>query len=191
MKRFLGLFSFLISILIIIFIHELGHFSACVLFGVRAPYFSIGFGPVLISKKIGQTKFQLAAIPLGGYTAINQDDLSKKNIFIKLIISFPGIFFNLIFAFFILFFLFFNQVKSFIPSLLLALQKMKQHLTFEILNLLNDITRKMENKESEDFITSQTTFFLNILSVMSIKLAFFNLLPIPFLDGFQIAKDIF
>src|SRR5579872_2199524 len=54
----------------IIGFHELGHFLFCKLFNIRTPSFSIGFGPKLISKKIGETEFSLSAIPLGGYVEI-------------------------------------------------------------------------------------------------------------------------
>ena len=51
----------------LITIHEFGHFIFCKLFDVSVPSFSIGFGPALWQKKIGETTFSLSAIPLGGY----------------------------------------------------------------------------------------------------------------------------
>ena len=54
----------------LIAIHEMGHFLFAKLFGISTPTFSIGFGPQLISKKIGETTFSLSAIPLGGYVEI-------------------------------------------------------------------------------------------------------------------------
>ncbi len=50
--------------------HELGHFLFCKLFKIRTPSFSIGFGPRLLKKKIGDTEFALSAITLGGYVEI-------------------------------------------------------------------------------------------------------------------------
>ena len=52
---------------LVIFVHELGHFIAAKLTGVYAPRFSIGFGPALLIKRIGETEYRLATIPLGGY----------------------------------------------------------------------------------------------------------------------------
>ena len=52
---------------LVIFVHELGHFVAAKLTGVYAPRFSIGFGPSLIRKRVGETEYILAAFPLGGY----------------------------------------------------------------------------------------------------------------------------
>jgi regulator of sigma E protease len=52
---------------LVVFVHELGHFIAAKLTGVYAPRFSIGFGPSLLKKRIGETEYVLAAFPLGGY----------------------------------------------------------------------------------------------------------------------------
>lgn len=57
----------IVFISILIFFHELGHFIFAKLMRVKVLKFSIGFGPRLISKKIGETEYILAAIPLGGY----------------------------------------------------------------------------------------------------------------------------
>ncbi len=52
---------------LLIFFHELGHFLVAKLVGVRVLKFSLGFGPKLISRKIGDTEYVLSALPLGGY----------------------------------------------------------------------------------------------------------------------------
>lgn len=52
---------------LVVFVHELGHFLAAKLVGVYAPRFSIGFGPALLKKRVGETEYILAALPLGGY----------------------------------------------------------------------------------------------------------------------------
>ncbi|HJP86074.1 MAG TPA: M50 family metallopeptidase [Gemmatimonadaceae bacterium] len=52
---------------LVVFVHELGHFIAAKLTGVYAPRFSIGFGPALLKKRVGETEYVLAALPLGGY----------------------------------------------------------------------------------------------------------------------------
>lgn len=52
---------------LVVFVHELGHFIAAKLTGVYAPRFSIGFGPSLLKKRVGETEYILAALPLGGY----------------------------------------------------------------------------------------------------------------------------
>src|SRR5256714_3198050 len=52
---------------LVVFVHELGHFLAAKLTGVYAPRFSVGFGPALLKKRVGETEYILAALPLGGY----------------------------------------------------------------------------------------------------------------------------
>jgi len=51
-------------------IHEFGHFLFCKLFKIRTPSFSIGFGPKIFEKQIGETLFKISAIPFGGYVEI-------------------------------------------------------------------------------------------------------------------------
>lgn len=96
--------------------HEFGHFIFCKLFKVSTPSFSIGFGPRLFTKKIGETTFALSAIPLGGYVEIagaqevgqgdqkeakrkDQHSFATKPYYQKMIIIGGGILFNLAFAY--------------------------------------------------------------------------------------------
>ena len=54
------LFSF------IIIFHELGHFLLAKKNGIRVDEFSLGLGPTLLGKQIGETKFSLKLLPFGG-----------------------------------------------------------------------------------------------------------------------------
>jgi regulator of sigma E protease len=64
----LGLPSWLFLITVVVFFHELGHFSVARLFGVRVETFSIGFGPEMFgwTDKRG-TRWKISWLPLGGY----------------------------------------------------------------------------------------------------------------------------
>ena len=63
--------AFLISIGVLVAVHEFGHFWAARRVGVRVERFSVGFGPVLWRRKDRQgTEFCLSAIPLGGYVRL-------------------------------------------------------------------------------------------------------------------------
>ncbi|UFH59991.1 RIP metalloprotease RseP [Sulfurovum mangrovi] len=65
----------LLVLSVLIFFHELGHFTAARFFGVKVEVFSIGFGKKLLTKKIGDTVWSISAIPLGGYVRMKgQDD---------------------------------------------------------------------------------------------------------------------
>ncbi len=57
----------LVTLGAIILVHELGHFAAAKLVGIKVITFSVGFGRRLWQRKIGETTFCLSMIPLGGY----------------------------------------------------------------------------------------------------------------------------
>jgi regulator of sigma E protease len=58
-------FAFVLGVLV--FVHELGHFMMARWHGVRVLVFSLGFGPMLLKVRRGDTEYALSAIPLGGY----------------------------------------------------------------------------------------------------------------------------
>ena len=62
------LFSFLI------FVHELGHFVAAKLSGVRVNEFAMFMGPPIIKWKWGETKYSIRCIPIGGFCAMEGED---------------------------------------------------------------------------------------------------------------------
>lgn len=66
--------SALIGLGILIVIHELGHFLVAKKCGVGVITFSIGFGPKLFKRKIGETEYAVSAFPLGGYVKMVGED---------------------------------------------------------------------------------------------------------------------
>ena len=62
---------------LVVFVHELGHYLVYRWRGVSIRQFSVGFGPVLLRKRIGDTDFCLSAIPLGGYVLPMDKELAK------------------------------------------------------------------------------------------------------------------
>lgn len=66
-----SLAQLLLSISILVAVHEMGHLLAAKYFGMRVEQFSIGFPPKLISFKKGETEYAISAIPLGGYVKIS------------------------------------------------------------------------------------------------------------------------
>lgn len=77
------LLSMLFVLSILIFVHELGHFLAAKLFGVRVERFSIGFPPRLFGVKIGETDYCISAIPFGGYVKLSgmiDESMDKETI---------------------------------------------------------------------------------------------------------------
>ena len=68
----------LVVIGILIIVHELGHFLSAKAMGVRVEKFSVGFGPKIISKKIGETEYRLSLVPLGGYVKLAGEEIGEK-----------------------------------------------------------------------------------------------------------------
>ncbi|MCX5775425.1 MAG: site-2 protease family protein, partial [Firmicutes bacterium] len=63
----LTILLFIISLGLLIVIHEFGHFTMAKIFKVYVMEFSIGFGPAILKKKKGETLYALRALPIGGY----------------------------------------------------------------------------------------------------------------------------
>lgn len=74
----LSIIGFVVILIPLVVVHELGHFLFAKLFNVRADAFSVGFGPVLLKKKIGETEFRVSAIPLGGYVKLLGEDPTSE-----------------------------------------------------------------------------------------------------------------
>src|SRR5436190_13362553 len=77
--------SILIAIVglgMLVVLHEGGHYLAARLCGMRVERFSIGFGPTLLGFKRGETTYQIAPIPLGGFvqiTGLNPNEDFDRN----------------------------------------------------------------------------------------------------------------
>jgi regulator of sigma E protease len=59
---------------VLIVVHEFGHFLFAKLSGVGVLTFSVGFGPKLWVKKVGETEYAISAFPLGGYVKMVGED---------------------------------------------------------------------------------------------------------------------
>ncbi|MFZ9704015.1 MAG: M50 family metallopeptidase [Bacilli bacterium] len=77
MQGLISTVLFLLSLGVLILIHELGHFLVAKAFNVYVKEFSIGFGPVLVSWTKGETKYALKAFPLGGYVAMVGEEVTQ------------------------------------------------------------------------------------------------------------------
>ncbi len=74
-----SLVSFIVALSIIVFIHEFGHYIVGRWCGIKAEVFSIGFGPVLMSRndKHG-TVWQIALLPLGGFVKFSREETKSQ-----------------------------------------------------------------------------------------------------------------
>jgi len=109
----LGIFA--LALLILVFFHELGHFLAAKLFGMRVERFSLGFPPRVWGFEKGGTDYCIGATPLGGYVKISgmidesmdTDHLDEepkpweyrsKPVWQRMIVITAGVIFNMILA---------------------------------------------------------------------------------------------
>ena len=108
-------FWFLVVVVILVLVHELGHFVFAKIFGVTVREFSVGFRPKIFSKTYKGTKYTLGAVPLGGFVDIvgirdderdEKNGFSQQNLIKKLLILFGGLIFNIFFAIFAFFIVF-------------------------------------------------------------------------------------
>ena len=117
LNLFLGVF--VLGILVLI--HELGHFLAAKLCKIPVIKFSIGFGPKLLSKKIGETEYQIAVVPFGGFVAMegespkddekfSDDAFVNHPIWQRALVAFAGPAFNIVTAYLFLVIMFMNGI---------------------------------------------------------------------------------
>lgn len=113
---------FVICIGILIFVHELGHFIAARTRGIRVLKFSLGFGPKIIGKKVGDTEYLISALPLGGYvkmageniteeTSMAPDEFSAKSVSDRALVVLSGPIMNILIAFILMPLVFFIGIK--------------------------------------------------------------------------------
>ncbi len=101
-------------VLLLIVVHEFGHFAAARLQKIRVNRFSIGFGPTLLRYQGSETEYAVRAFPLGGYVGFPDDDpdsiippddpnlLRNRPVLDRAIVISAGVIANLIFAYFLL-----------------------------------------------------------------------------------------
>jgi regulator of sigma E protease len=120
---------FAIALGVLVFVHELGHFAVAKRLGVRVLRFSIGFGPIVFSRRRGETEYALSAIPMGGYVKMlgeedeNDPDamadperaFSNQSVRRRAAIVFAGPMMNFVFAF-VVYAILFAAVGVEVPS---------------------------------------------------------------------------
>ena len=113
----MNLILFVISLSLLIFIHEFGHFLFAKIFNVYCLEFSIGMGPAIFSKKFKkdhETTYSLRWLPIGGYVSMAGEDSENEEVkdleipyqrtinginpWKRAIVTIAGIAFNFIFA---------------------------------------------------------------------------------------------
>lgn len=108
----MNIIIFLIILLVLVLVHEWGHFFSAKRFGIRVDEFGFGFPPKIASIKKGETEYSINALPFGGFVKIfgenpdeentNGPDASRSFVnkprWQQAIVLFAGIFMNFILA---------------------------------------------------------------------------------------------
>lgn len=127
--------QFLLSLSILVVLHEFGHYWPSKWFKARVDKFYLFFDPYfsLFSKQIGETEWGIGWLPLGGYCKIagmvdesfDRDQMAgepqpwefrSKPAWQRLIIMLGGVFVNFVLGFFIFGMLFYSFGKSYTPN---------------------------------------------------------------------------
>ncbi|NND70626.1 MAG: RIP metalloprotease RseP [Rhodothermales bacterium] len=123
----------LLAIMVLVFVHEMGHFLFAKLFKMRVERFSVGFPPVILGKKFGETEYVIGATPLGGYVKISgmvdesmDNDFAEsppqpwefrsKPVWQRIVVITAGVIFNIILAGIIFVLLKVNSEDVYIPA---------------------------------------------------------------------------
>ena len=128
MGAFQDVFYVAIFLGVLVTVHEAGHFFAAKWMNVKVIKFSIGFGPKVFGFRRGETEYQLAAFPLGGFVQMagmqTDDDVSEEEAarsylgaawWKRVIISVAGPAANLVFPLVALFFVFLGSSEDYTP----------------------------------------------------------------------------
>lgn len=162
-----------LALIIMISVHELAHMITALLCKIKVEAVSLGFGKILLHKKIEGIDFRLSLIPLGGYTKLYGEEDKRLNGFLassyrkKVAISIAGILANLLLAGFV-YFVHYGSIRFglMVDWLLIKFIFMKD---FNAVMLVLD--------------TVEPNFFLLQLGLLNLTSGLFNLLPMPPLDG--------
>ena len=106
---------------VIVLVHELGHFAAAKIFGVKVNEFAIGMGPkiFIFGKGENRTKYSIRLFPIGGFCSMEGEDsqsshpqsFNSRKLWQRFIIIIAGVAMNLVLCFLLLIILFSTCIK--------------------------------------------------------------------------------
>lgn len=110
MNALITVFTAIIIFAVLIFVHELGHFIAAKLLGVKVIEFALGMGPKIVSRQKGETLYSLRLVPIGGFCSMEGEDedsesdrsFNRKKPHLRLIILVAGAAMNILLGYLLL-----------------------------------------------------------------------------------------
>lgn len=151
----MNILIFFIVLVVLVLVHEFGHFFAAKRFGIRVDEFGFGFPPKLFGKKFGETEYTFNLLPLGGFVKIfgeNPDEdstsgpdskrsLVNKPKWKQAIVLFAGVLANFILAWLLFSFGFMSGLPSSISNIPEGYEVRDSHLL--VLSVLPDSPAEM------------------------------------------------
>ncbi len=201
-----GIIAAIVIFGILVVVHEGGHFVTAKSVGVRVNEFSIGMGPLLFSRQMGETLYSLRLLPIGGYVALEGEDeesddvraFSNKPAWAKLLVLAAGPFMNFLFAVLVLtvLLMYMGGPANVLEAVVLGF---KNCINIEIMifdafkdlltgaGSVNDVVGPIGIVDAVDKTAQTGISNLVLLTVvLSLNLGLFNIMPFPALDGGRI-----
>ena len=187
----------LFCLLLIIGIHEYGHFFFAKKFGLEVPQFSIGFGPKLFSFFRDGTEFSLRVIPFGGYVNLPPGrEIEKLSAWKQVMISAGGPLANLLlcivvsvilYGFYALFYTVFIFL-ALVPLTMVSLWNIAIHPIAGLKMISGPVAIFSGNAIPDEMLAGFPMWRQALLTiyVLSLVIGSFNLMPISVLDGGRI-----
>lgn len=108
----MNILLFIVILVVLILVHEFGHFIIAKKFGIRVDEFGVGFPPKLFGKKYGETEYTINLLPFGGFVKIfgetpdgesisgpdSARSLVNKPKWVQALVMFGGVGFNILAA---------------------------------------------------------------------------------------------
>ncbi|MBR6014830.1 MAG: site-2 protease family protein [Firmicutes bacterium] len=203
MQIILTILATIVIFLLLIFVHEFGHFAVAKLCHARVDEFSLGMGPCLWQKQHGETMYSLRLLPIGGYCALGgedeatdlEGDFVSKPWWQKICILVAGAFMNFVLAILLMAIIAFvcGWASDFFSSLYLGARG-TLNLGKMMLDALGQLfTGKAGADELSgpvgivqvisESVSYGIVYVAYVAAIISLNLGIINLLPLPALDG--------
>ena len=150
----------IVMFLVMVSLHEFGHFITAKLLGIKVLEYAIGFGPAVWKNKKAETQYSLRAVPFGGYCKFEGEDeesederaFNNQPAWKRIIVIAAGGIFNIILGFVLFLFIIMqtspmitNRVESVVPDSYIAEYGLKPgdeivRINGKKVNFYNDIT---------------------------------------------------